>query len=84
MFYISHALHGVKERYIKLEKFTLVVILIIQKLGLYFQAHPMAILIDMPFRLVFSKIDLSGRMMKYTIELNTYRVQFQPREVKEG
>ena len=83
MYYVSYALQGAEQGYTKLEKFPLAVIVTARRLRPYFQAHPVTVLTDMPLRSKFSKPDLSGRMMKYAIELSTYRVQFQPRETKK-
>ena len=84
IYYVSHALQGAESRYTKLEKFALAVIVTAWRLRPYFQAHPVTVLTDMPLRSMLSKLDLSGRMMKYAIELSTYRVQFQPREAKKA
>jgi len=84
VYYVSHALQGAESRYTKLEKFALAVIITARRLRPYFQAHAVTVLTDMPLRTVLSKPDLSGRMMKYVIELSAYRVQFHPREAKKA
>ena len=55
-----------------------------RKLWPYFQAHPVTILINMPLRSVFSKLDLSRRMMMYAIDLSAYGVQFCLWKVKKA
>lgn len=57
---ISYVLHGVEEWYTKLEEFALAVIIIAQWMRPYFQAHLMIVLIDMPPRLAFTKLDILG------------------------
>lgn len=37
VYYISHVLHGVEERYTRVENFALAVVIIAQRLRLYFQ-----------------------------------------------
>ena len=59
-------------------------IVIARRLRPYFQAYSISVLTDMPLRLVFSKPNLSGRMMKCPIELSAYGVQFQPQEAKKA
>ena len=60
VYYVSQAPHGAEERYMKLEKFALAVIITAWRLRLYFQAHLVTVLTDMPLGLVLSKPDLSG------------------------
>lgn len=55
--YANHVLYREVERYIRLEKFSLGVIITARCLRLYFQAHPMIVLTNMLLRSIFSKPD---------------------------
>ncbi|RVW21170.1 Transposon Tf2-12 polyprotein [Vitis vinifera] len=54
------------------------------KLRPYFQAHPVVVLTDQPFRNILHKPDLTGRMLQWAIELSEYGIEFQPRLSMKG
>lgn len=49
-----------------------------QKLCPYFQAHQIIVLTNQPLRSILHKPDLSGRMLKWAIELSEYGIKYQP------
>ena len=51
----------------------------VQKLRPYFQAHPVVVLTDQPLRNILHKPDLTGRMLRWAIELSEFGIEFQPR-----
>ncbi|RVW12029.1 hypothetical protein CK203_087282 [Vitis vinifera] len=55
-----------------------------QKLRPYFQAHPVVVLTDQPFRNILHKPDLTGKMLQWAIELSEYGIEFQPRLSMKG
>ena len=55
-----------------------------QKLHPYFQAHPITILTNQPLRNVLHKPDITGRMLRWVIELSEYGIDFQPRLSLKG
>ena len=55
-----------------------------QKLRPYFQAHPVVVLTDQPFRNILHKPDLTGRMLQWAIELSEFGIKFQPRLSMKG
>ena len=55
-----------------------------QKLYLYFQAYKVIVLTNQPLKSILHKSDLSGRMLKWVIELSEYEIKYQHRlSIKE-
>ncbi|GAV75195.1 hypothetical protein CFOL_v3_18674 [Cephalotus follicularis] len=50
-----------------------------RKLKPYFQAHTIKVLSDQSLRQVLAKPDLSGRLIKWLVELGEYDVKFEAR-----
>ena len=65
--------------YLKIEQTTLALRSTTQKLHPYFQAHPIVVLTNQPLRSILHKPELSERMLKRTIELSEYKIEYQPR-----
>ena len=84
IYYVSRALTDVETRYSKMELTTLALRSAVQKLCPYFQAHPVVVLTDQPFRNILHKPDLIGRMLQWAIELSEYGIEFQPRLSMKG
>ena len=55
-----------------------------QKLHPYFQAHQVTVLTNQPLRSIMHKPDLSGRMLKWAIELSEYGIKYQLRLAIKG
>ena len=55
-----------------------------KKLRPCFQAHQVTILKNHPLKVTLHKPDLSGRMMKWAIELSEYDIQYKPRLSLKG
>lgn len=76
MYYVSRALHGAKLRYPPLEKHALALVVTTRRLRLYFQAHPIIVLTNQHLRAVLQKLEVSGRIVKWEIELGEYDVSY--------
>ena len=50
-----------------------------QKLRPYFQAHPITVLTNQPLRNVLHKPDITGRMLRWAIELSEYVIDCHPK-----
>ncbi|XP_077251929.1 uncharacterized protein LOC143891180 [Tasmannia lanceolata] len=50
-----------------------------RKLRPYFQAHTIKVLTDQPLRQVLHRPDISGRLMKWAVELSEFDIQYVPR-----
>ncbi|XP_071917139.1 uncharacterized protein [Coffea arabica] len=45
----------------------------------YFQTHPIVVVTDQPLKQILFRPDMSGRMVKWVLELSEYDLDFQPR-----
>ncbi|XP_065026171.1 uncharacterized protein LOC135650616 [Musa acuminata AAA Group] len=79
VYYVSHVLNGPEERYPPIEKLVLALVLTARKLRPYFQAHPIEVITDQPLRQILSKFDLAGRLLKWSVELGEFDIQYVPR-----
>ena len=79
VYYISKAMIDAETRYSKMEQTALTLRNAAQKLRPYFQAHPIVVLTNQPLKSILHKPDLSGRMLKWAIELSEYGIEYQPR-----
>ena len=79
IYYISKAMVDAETRYSKMEQTTLALRCAAQKLCPYFQAHQIIVLTNQPLKSILHKLDLSGRMLKWAIDLSEYGIKYQPR-----
>ncbi|XP_022852274.1 uncharacterized protein LOC111373911 [Olea europaea var. sylvestris] len=84
VYYISKALLPAETRYSDMEKLALALITASRKLRPYFQAHSIQILTNFPLRQVMQKTDVSGRLLKWAIELSEFDLTFRPRHAIKG
>ncbi|GKV15561.1 hypothetical protein SLEP1_g26343 [Rubroshorea leprosula] len=81
IYYISSVLHGLELRYPIAEKAALVVVTSAWKLRPYFQSHPIIVLTDQPLRHILRKLECSGRLIKWAVELGEFEITFQQRSI---
>ena len=84
IFFVSKSLTDAETRYTHLEQAALALRTAAQKLCLYFQAHPVVVLTDLPLWGTIHKPILSGRMAPWEMELSEYGIQYKPRLSKKG
>nr|GEU74075.1 reverse transcriptase domain-containing protein [Tanacetum cinerariifolium] len=48
----------------------------ILKLGRYFEAHPIKVITDQPIKQILNKLEVSGKLAKYAIELGAYNITY--------
>ena len=84
VFFVSKSLADAETRYNHLEQATLALRVVTKKLRPYFQAHPIVVLTNLPLRSTIHKLDLSGRMARWAVELSEYGIQYKPRLAKKG
>ena len=77
IFFISKSLSEAETRALALK-------VAAKKLRLYFQAHPIAVLTNLPLRSTIHKPDLLGRRARWAIEPSEFGIQFKPRLVLKG
>ncbi|XP_059451083.1 uncharacterized protein LOC132181869 [Corylus avellana] len=78
------ALRGAEERYPQVEKLAFALIIASRKLRPYFQAHTIRVLTEYPLKKVLRKLDLSGRLANWAIELGEFDIEFLPRSSLKG
>ncbi|XP_077228501.1 uncharacterized protein LOC143861456 [Tasmannia lanceolata] len=79
VYYVSKVLHDAEIRYQRVEKLAYALIMATRKLRPYFQAHTIKVLTDQPLRQVLHRLDTSGRLVKWAVELNEFDIQYMPR-----
>ena len=84
VFFVTKSLTDAETRYSDLERATLALWTAAQKLLLYFQAHPVVVLTNLPLQDTILKPDLSGRIARWVMELREYGIQYKPRLSKKG
>ncbi|XP_071713213.1 uncharacterized protein [Rutidosis leptorrhynchoides] len=77
IYFVSRVLQGAELNYPELEKLTLALVHTARKLRRYFQAHQIVVLTNKPIRQVLSKLEKSGRMAKWAIELGEHDIEFR-------
>ena len=66
---ISKRLVDAETRYPEMENLALALMIAARKLRPYFHSHPVRVITNYPLRQVLQKLDASGRLLKWTIEL---------------
>ena len=77
IFFESKSLSKAETRYTCLEQATLDLKVAAKKLRLYFQAHPITVLTNLPLRSTIHMLDLSRRMARWAIKLSEFGIQLK-------
>ncbi|GAA0170812.1 hypothetical protein LIER_24993 [Lithospermum erythrorhizon] len=62
-----------------MEKLVFSLIVAARKLKRYFEVHPMEVITDQPLPQILENPSLSGRMVKWAIELSEFDLRYKPR-----
>ena len=76
--YVSHALAGTEVNYPLIDKFAYALMMASRKLRPYFEAHMILVFTDQPRKNVLQRLDASGRLLKWAVELSRYDLVFEP------
>ncbi|XP_073294454.1 uncharacterized protein [Primulina huaijiensis] len=79
VYYLSHALRGAELNYSETEKIALALVVTARKLRPYFLSHPIVVLTNSPLERIMTHAEVSGRMVKWTLELGEYDIEYKPR-----
>ena len=84
VYYCSRALRGAEERYPKMEKLILALVTTSRKLRPYFQAHTIKVPTEYLMKQILHKLETSGRLIKWAIELSEFNIRYKPRTAIKG
>ncbi|GKV28900.1 hypothetical protein SLEP1_g37888 [Rubroshorea leprosula] len=76
--YVSKVLQGAEQNYPLTEKAVFALVYIARKLRAYFQSHQIIVYTDLPLRKILQKLELSSRLIRWSVELSEYDLRFQP------
>ncbi|XP_057784883.1 uncharacterized protein LOC131002399 [Salvia miltiorrhiza] len=79
IYFVSRIIQGSELNYTEIEKAALAVMVTARKLRPYFLSHRVVVRTALPFKQVLGRPDLSGRMVKWAVELGEYDVEYEPR-----
>nr|GFA34923.1 reverse transcriptase domain-containing protein [Tanacetum cinerariifolium] len=84
VYFISRALQDPKLNYSPMEKLVLSLVFAAKRLRRYFQAHPITVITDQPIKQVMSRLDVAGRLQKWSIILGEHNITYRPRTSIKG
>ena len=80
VYYTSKAFQGAEERYPTMEKLVLALIIAARKLRPYFQSHKIVVLTNHPLHKAMNKLDATGRLIQWAVELSEFDIEYRPRQ----
>nr|GEZ20013.1 reverse transcriptase domain-containing protein [Tanacetum cinerariifolium] len=57
---------------------------ITNRLRRYFQAHPITIITDQPIKQIMSRLEVAGRLQKWSVMLGEHNITYRPRTLVKG
>ncbi|XP_025692740.1 uncharacterized protein [Arachis hypogaea] len=79
VYFVSKVLQPTEQRYPMVEQLALALITTSRRLRHYFQSHTIIVRTDQPLRQILAKPEVAGRLIKWSIELSEFDIQYQPR-----
>ncbi|XP_075478819.1 uncharacterized protein LOC142519672 [Primulina tabacum] len=73
------SLRGAELKYSEVEKIALALVMTARKLRPYFFSHPIVVLTNSSLGIIMTHAEVSGRMVKRTVELGEYDIEYKPR-----
>ncbi|CAL5202632.1 unnamed protein product [Lathyrus oleraceus] len=80
IYFTSKALQGPELRYQQIEKVALALINAARRLRYYFLAHTIKVRTDQPIKQLLGRPDMAGRMLKWSLELSEFDIQYESRK----
>ncbi|GER40904.1 retrotransposon protein [Striga asiatica] len=80
IYYVSRVIQRAKLRYSEIEKGALVMVVTVKKLRPYFLTHRVKVRTNTQLGETLRRPSVSGRMVKWAIELNEYSLTYEPRK----
>ena len=79
MYFTSKALQGPEVRYQQIEKVDLALVNAARRLRHYFLAHMIVVQTDQPVRQLLGRPYMAARMLKWSLELSKFDIQYESR-----
>ncbi|XP_058726454.1 uncharacterized protein LOC131597805 [Vicia villosa] len=80
VYFTSKALQGPEVRYQQIEKVAMALVIAARRLRYYFLAHTIFVRTDQPIKQLLSRPDMAGRMLRWSLELSEFDVQYESRK----
>ncbi|GJW44597.1 reverse transcriptase domain-containing protein [Tanacetum coccineum] len=84
VYFVSRALQGLEINYTSMEKLVLALVHASKHLKRYFQAHTIIVITDQPIKQILSRLEVVGRLQKWSIKLGEYDIQYIPSTSVKG
>lgn len=84
IYFISGALQGVELNYPMVEKVVLALVCVARRLCRYFQAHQIEVLATQPLKSILLKLEKSGQLIKWDINLGEHDIEYHPLTIIKG
>ncbi|KAL0463124.1 UNVERIFIED_CONTAM: Retrovirus-related Pol polyprotein from transposon opus [Sesamum latifolium] len=79
IYYMSKVLNRAEGRYTPIEKIALALVVTVRRRRPYFLSHPIGVKTNTPLKQTLGKSDISGRLVKWAVELSEYDISYLPR-----
>ncbi|GJZ94620.1 reverse transcriptase domain-containing protein [Tanacetum coccineum] len=84
VYFISRDLRGFEVSYSTMEKLVMALVNATKRLRRYFQVHPIVVITDQPIKQILSKLEIAGRMQKWSVELGEHDISHKQRTSIQG
>ncbi|XP_012846942.1 PREDICTED: uncharacterized protein LOC105966912 [Erythranthe guttata] len=84
VYYASKLLRGAEMRYSEIEKMGLALVTTARKLRPYFLSHAIVVRTNHPMKTVMGRMEVSGRMVKWAVEMGQFDISYEPRIAIKG
>lgn len=75
-FFVSKVLKGLEFRYFGIEKLVFALLLVVRKFKVYLNNHQCVVRMDQPLWRIFHRLETSGRILVWLIEIGPYCLQY--------
>ncbi|XP_016164354.1 uncharacterized protein LOC107606856 [Arachis ipaensis] len=80
VYFISRVLQPTETRYLRIEQPVLALVTTARRLRHYFQSHTIIVRTDQPLRQILTRPEFARRLIKWSIELSKFDIQYQSRK----
>ncbi|XP_042437008.1 uncharacterized protein LOC122022972 [Zingiber officinale] len=84
LYFLNHILKDAESRYTSLEKLAFALVLAARRLRPYFLVHTITVMTNSSLNKVLLNSEASGWLIKWTMELSEFDIQYQPRTAIKG